>query len=334
MNVATIKLLCWLTSAGLSLGLSAYAFHFFSRLEQNQPAYDLERAEAVLTTGIETESRVTSLIDYDDVLRAFRNMNWTGKEAIEKIKNAPVKPVETQPTHTAVASLLKLHMIQVHLSDPTASAVFVKYMPSSGFAIKDGMLRVGDALPGRYSNVVVDAIRIEGVDFRFEDGDRPIETIAADAGDDEPLIVEVGPDGVRMPVVSSVIPPALNRSVGRPKQTTQIAQNRYRLGTEDAQYINDNYAEILTREVRYRTWHDPRTGRRAGIEIQEVQPDSVAARHGVQSGDIIISINDQPVTSEQEAIKFVKNNAENYSSWEVVIENMGRQRTISYEGDR
>ncbi len=68
-----------------------------------------------------------------------------------------------------------------------------------------------------------------------------------------------------------------------------------------------------------------------GIELTDVQPGGVAARHGAQSGDIIKSINDHSVASSSEAINFVKNNKDNYSTWVVVIENKGKQRVVTFD---
>ena len=50
-----------------------------------------------------------------------------------------------------------------------------------------------------------------------------------------------------------------------------------------------------------------------------------------KEGDVIKSINGQPVNSVQEAISFVKVNKDKYSTWEVVVENKGKQRTVTYE---
>ena len=46
---------------------------------------------------------------------------------------------------------------------------------------------------------------------------------------------------------------------------------------------------------------------------------------------MIKSINGTPVTQLSEAITFVKNNKDKYSTWEVVVENRGQTRTVIYE---
>jgi S1-C subfamily serine protease len=58
---------------------------------------------------------------------------------------------------------------------------------------------------------------------------------------------------------------------------------------------------------------------------------SIAERHGAKEGDVVKSINGHPVNTTNEAITFVKTNKDKYSSWEVVIENKGKTRTVTYE---
>jgi C-terminal processing protease CtpA/Prc len=140
--------------------------------------------------------------------------------------------------------------------------------------------------------------------------------------------VIVGPDGV-------VKPPRVEftrkEDIYRPGKTAQLGANRFRLGTEDVKEFGDRYTEILGREVETSRHQDPRTGKYDGIEIKSVKEGSIAARHGAQEGDVIKSINGHPVNSTQEAINFVKVNSNNYTTWEIVVENHGKTRTVTYE---
>ena len=85
----------------------------------------------------------------------------------------------------------------------------------------------------------------------------------------------------------------------------------------------------LTNDVRTSTHYE--NGRRAGIEINSIKAGSVAASHGIHSGDIIKSVNGHAVTSEHEAIKFFKTNQDKYSVWSVVVESMGKEKTLIFE---
>jgi C-terminal processing protease CtpA/Prc len=109
-----------------------------------------------------------------------------------------------------------------------------------------------------------------------------------------------------------------------PEHTLRVGPNTYKVGTEDAQYIGEHFDDILANQMRVEPHRDPRTGKRDGLELKEVKPDSVAAQHGAKSGDVIKAINGHPVKSQQEAIQFIKSNAKLYDKWEVLIDNMGR----------
>ncbi|MEM8711666.1 MAG: PDZ domain-containing protein, partial [Planctomycetota bacterium] len=86
--------------------------------------------------------------------------------------------------------------------------------------------------------------------------------------------------------------------------------------------------DILSRDISSSTHYED--GKRAGIKIESVKADSIAAQHGMQQGDIIKSINGYPVNSKQEAISFAKKNADRYKIWQIEVENMGRVRTEVY----
>ena len=117
----------------------------------------------------------------------------------------------------------------------------------------------------------------------------------------------------------------------RPGKTAEISTNRFRLGGDDVKEFGNRYQEILGREVETGRHQDPRTGKYDGIEIKGVQAGSIAERHGAQVGDVVKSINGHSVNSTQDAIHFVQVNQNQYTTWEVVIENHGKTRTVTYE---
>ena len=101
-----------------------------------------------------------------------------------------------------------------------------------------------------------------------------------------------------------------------PRETYR-ENGQYVLGADDLQTFGSDYGRILSEDVKLETYH--KDGKRAGIKVREVKPGSLAARHGVQAEDILISINGSSVTSEQEAIQYVKNNSENTTLWRVTF---------------
>ena len=333
MNITSVKAVCWSVSVGVTLYMSYFVWDFYQGWDESSKTYDREKVQAVLDENFDVATEVARRIDYTDVQRTYVRMNWTGK------KDPPPVTVQTEvekappaPKYTPVSTLLSILMIQVDVTDPAGSRIVVRYSGQGGITETQGSLSVGDGLPSPHQSIKVESIAVDGVVFAFEGTDRENETLRpAAGGGDEVLIVSVGPDGERYPSREYQIPQATAKEVWNPKETTLVGHNKYRIGTDDAQYLGANYAQVLTNDLSTRVHYDPKTGQRAGVEITQVRKGSVAERHGAQSGDIIKSINGHPVTSKQEAIKFVKNNQDRYTVWEVVVENLGRERTVVYE---
>ena len=69
-----------------------------------------------------------------------------------------------------------------------------------------------------------------------------------------------------------------------------------------------------------------------GVCVKEVNKDGSAWTSGVIApGDIIRSINGHPVSSVAEIVSFVREHENEYTTWEVEIENQGKIRTVTYE---
>lgn len=334
MNIAQIKLVSWTIAGLLLLGLSFFVWDFLmNRYPGIQQPIDTAKVKAVLDSVEPARAKSDDGLAYKDAKRLFADLNWTGK-VVKVQETLPDKPVSTTPQVTPVKDLVRILMVNVDTSNPKGSSLFFKYKQKAGVAnnTPNGgfTAREGDHLAAPHNNVRIDAIRVEGIVFAFEGSDRATETVPTEEFDSRTAIVKVGPDGVVMPSTRTMIP----RSEGepfRPGKTTAMGPNRFKLGTDDAKYIADNFSGIFAREISTAQHRDPNTGKYDGVEIKSVAPGSMAESHGAQSGDVIKSINGHPVNSVQEAITFVKNNANNYSTWEVVIENKGKTRTVTYE---
>jgi len=330
MNVATIKLFCWLTSIGLTFALSFFAYDFYRKARDLHP-FDRTYAEKILKDGIQSPpQRGNEGIRYDDVLRTMHQMNWTGVREVETPVMDPSALEPQKPVHTPVDKILKLLMIQVDAMRPERSRIYVRFLEPAFAQRPFRHVEQGATLPEPHSDITVSEIRADAVVFTFANADIPDQTIKPSKLRDRPYIVEVGPDGVRAPIRRE-IPESSRTLVFAPTQTTLVRKGVYQVGSEDSQYIAEHYPEILTRDLEYRTYRDPQTGKRAGIEVRSVRAGSVAARHGAQSGDIIVSVNGHPVTSDHEAIKFAKDNADKFSTWNVEIIRLGRRMTLTFE---
>jgi hypothetical protein len=342
MNIVSIKTSSWILSAVLSLGLGYTVWDYLERDQGRRRSnpdgpdslvvVDPDYVRSVLKSNVRLDVDVKQGLPYKDrdgvhgIQRTFLLMNWTGYEPPVAQEPIDESPEDTGPRYRPLDEVLRVLMLAVDYLDPGGSFAFVSLISISDEEILE--LRVGDTLPKPNDFAVVQAIRNAGIEFAFKQVGRPNESVAPPRMDDGNLMARVGEGGVRLPEQDKI--PRLNRKPStRPLQTEEIGNNVFLLGTEDLDYFGENYAAILTDEVKTATHYDE-NGRRAGIEIQSVASGSVASRHGVHAGDILISINGQPMHSEHEAINFVKNNQKQYSVWEVVVERLGRRETIVY----
>ena len=335
MDVASIKSTSWIISVALGLGLGYTVYDYVerdgSRRVTNEDGLeslvvvDPEYVRAVLESDVRLDVDVKHGLSYKDELqRTFLRMNWTGYEAPVVLKPTTEEPIDTGPRYKPLDTVLRVLMLAVDSLDPGGSFAFVLLIPEA----EPFELRVGDTLPKPNDFAVVHAIKKTGIEFAFKQEGRPNESLAPMSMDDGNLITKLGDGGART-AQGDNIPRVKRKPSERPSQTEELGNNVFLLGTEDLDYFGKNYAAILTDEVQTATHYDE-NGKRAGIEIKSIASGSVASRHGAQAGDVLISINGQAVSSEHEAINFVKNNQDQYSVWEVVVERLGRRETVVY----
>lgn len=343
MNIGQIKLLSWLAAGLLTAGLAFYVYTFVKGFPSLQRPVDTKKIDEVLQQGEPVATKTDDLTSYDDIRRLIlpmcdkcksnpncKHFNWTGKVTVVEVattegpKVAPIKPVK---------DFLVVQMTAA-AADPKASLVSIRYKPEAQVTTKSPTgcftLHVGDKLHAPIGYVKVDSINDDGVVFAFDDAARAKETIGPKEFDAKTSVMVVDPrNGVIMPKLSSAIVKGETQA-WNPERTSPLGNGRYQLGSEDAKEFERDYDRILANELRPERHKDPRTGKYDGIELKSVAPGSIAERHGAQSGDVIKSINGQPVTSPSEAVQFVKNHKDEYTTWEVVVENKGRSRTLVY----
>lgn len=345
MNIGQVKLLSWAAAALLTAGLGFYVLSFVRALPEKRRLPDPPKVEAILKAVQPVKPKAADLVDYEDVRRLFlpscekcksnaacRHLNWTGKPPAPP----PIDPgpqADAPPPRVPVADLVRILMVKVDSGDRTQSAVFLKYRPKAGVQTNGtatgSHLREGDRLAVPHQAARIESIAPEGVIFAFDEEGRENETVAPEEYDLGATIVQVTGDGERMlPKVSNI--PRVDAPPWRPAKTTAYGQNRWMLGTDDVTYANENFAQILADDVRTARHHDPRTGKFDGVEIKAVTPNSFAERHGAQEGDVIKSINGHPVTSVQEAISYAKMNANQFTTWEIVVDRNGKLQTFVY----
>lgn len=334
MNIGQIKLWAWAAAALLTLGLTWYVANFITHLDEMNKPVDQQRVRDVLGAVEPVKIKNDRSMTYDQAKRVINLVDWTGAPTVVA---APVA-TNVQPTEkpkVPVKRLLRITFLRFDTSDPQGSRVSVRYKPESGVTnpvvAPFGLYKVGDKLAAPLDTITVQKIEIDGVTFAFSEAGRDPEKLSCEEFDTKSSIVIVGPDGVIQEPPARGKIPRKEGEVFVPGRSTAMGPNTWVLGTEDVKEFDTRWQEILGNEIKTQQHRDPKTGRYDGIEIKSVLPGSIGARHGAQEGDIIKSINGTPVNSTNEAIQFVKTNKDNYSKWEVVVENRGKQRTVTYQ---
>lgn len=337
MNTARLKLLTWTVAAALGVGLVAYVGMFLRQRNELLAPVAEDRMAKVLKDVPEPPARIENIVDREKFELALRKLDWTGKPPAKlvEVEQAP-EPVATGPE--PVDKFIRLRAIKV---DAAAVAngedngeVIFKYMADAKVTTvqsADGTVRkqIGQRLDSPLEYIRVVSISDAGVEFGFDDEQRAHEFLTVNDYLLASGYVIVGDDILQLPVSRPGIP-AGPRVRGPQPKTERISPNKFRIGFEDAKYIDENYTEILSEELSYQRHRDPKTGEYDGIEIKSVKPDSIASAHGVQAGDVIKSINGHPVSSTSEALQFVKTHKDQYDFWEVEISNRGQTRTMTY----
>ncbi|MDZ4771667.1 MAG: PDZ domain-containing protein [Planctomycetota bacterium] len=327
MNIGQIKVWAWATAAVLTIGLSWYVFDFVRKLPELEKGPDTKAVREVLEAVPPMKTQTDRLMTYEQAKKVLALNDWTGMPK-PKVVEKPVDGPPAEIPKTPVKDLVKVISITCDLSEPAKSFIQVRYLPLAGVGTPTAVLRTGDVLAPQHRGITVEAIEPSIARFKFSDEREP-EDLSCQEFDAKSEIVVVDVNGdVILPRVGATIPKTGENFI--PGSTMQIGRNSFRLGLDDMKRFNDDYARILGTEVQTAQHRDARTGKYDGIEIKSIQPGSIASRHGAQEGDVVKSINGHPVNTTNEAITFVKTNKDKYSSWDVVIENKGKSRTVTY----
>ena len=327
MNVGLVKTVSYLSSFALLGGVAYVAFDYYTD-GRTRTYFEVARAEKVLN-GVEPPAapRPAALVYETDIRPAVVNFDWTGRPpaVVEEVDPSLTEDVVVQLT--PVSEVLEVLMVLVDGDDPGQSLCLVRLADPAAVP-QDRWFAIGSTAASPDGEFSVYRITSDGVEFSFADDARAHEFLSPSARRTSGLIVSV-PEGapLRKRVVKSYIASTADTPEDLPARTER-RNGQYYLGTEDAAAFASDYQSILSQDVRTRTFM--KDGKRAGVELTEVKEGSIAARHGARSGDVVISINGTPVSSQQEAISFAKANSDRYSVWTVEVLRLGRVETVVY----
>jgi hypothetical protein len=338
MNTAQVKLVTWSIAGVLGLGLVGYIAVFLKQRDQVMTQVSTKRMLEVLQNVPEIPQQPPTVVALKNVQKGLQRFDWTGKPPPEPVAEGPKEPEKHGPD--PMEKFVRVRALKIDADQPERGEAVLKYTADarvSGVRSPDGSVlkHVGDSLDPPLDYIRVASITDAGIEFLFTDPqDRPHETLPVTDFPLEGYTYVVDGDSIvpRSTAGGSPIPQS-NRVAEPNAKTQKISPTRYRIGVDDAKYLEEHYPDVLAdpAEIAYKRHKDPKTGRYDGIELTSVKMGSIASQHGLMSGDIIKSINGTPVSSQSEAIQFVKTHKDEYDTWEVEIVNKGQTRTMTYQ---
>ncbi|MGH7161852.1 MAG: PDZ domain-containing protein, partial [Planctomycetota bacterium] len=83
------------------------------------------------------------------------------------------------------------------------------------------------------------------------------------------------------------------------------SDNEFAATEEGARYLEKNYQEIL-KDAQVVEYRNRKTGEVSGLFVRSIRRGSAANAFGIREDDVILSINNQPVSSQTNAVNIVK----------------------------
>ncbi len=321
MNVGTLKTLSYLSSLGL-LGGIGYVGYDHCKDGRDQDFFDQERTVKLLGDVTPPPAPKRLGLNYNNEIKpAMLGFDWTGSPPPEPEPEKTQAEIEQENAPTPVAEILDVKSIFCAPKEPSDSLCLLDIaVPDVG---DDLWFGIGDTLPAPNGHIAIFSIDANSVTFSFKDESREKESLEPSSLKDDldtQVITSVeDASKIRKPNGLRSITPGVRAAK---RATTERINGQIYVGTDDAAEFSANYQQILANDVKLETYMED--GKRAGLKVREVKPGSMAARHGVQAEDVVISINGTSITSEQQGIQYVRQNSDTTSVWRVQIMRNGR----------
>ncbi|MEW6747013.1 MAG: PDZ domain-containing protein [Planctomycetota bacterium] len=107
-----------------------------------------------------------------------------------------------------------------------------------------------------------------------------------------------------------------------PAETVEVAPDHWVLSVRDQERVRKEYDQVLVRETKVSTFFNRHVGR-SELHLDEVATDGELARFGFCSGDVLVSIDGQPMESRAEIARYLEERPER-SSFVVTIRRFGK----------
>ena len=343
MNIRKLKSLLWFAAflALLGAGWTFWDILQGKKTENRYKARPLEYYHEVLqrdgnAEGVMFVAGPTSYAekDYKKIWEAridgsvepVVEVKGPGSKDENAVVEVPLEPLD---------SVLKVGMV-LWSPDPLNRLIAVEYMSDAGgvagggTATKQRRLHLTQGEPlrepydeGRYMGKV---LRIERQQVVFQWG-----------GEGEEVVLTPGLDssGTGLPIDQRTFAAQEDLSgefPDWPEESLQRDDGSWVFGRNDMAYLQgDGAREVMEEQIQARTI-TPKDGGRSELELTKVEPGSMPARFGMQSGDRIISVNGHPMSSKAEAINWGKNNP-NEPVYDVLYTRRGVEQHLIIHGE-
>lgn len=259
---------------------------------------------AEAATEDETPSMLADVLErreYDRILKS-RLFGPAG----DKQEEALPKPVETsnEPMEETKLNLSLRGTVAIRPTDPLASATIEN---------KD----TREVRVYGLGHTIVEGVTLKEV--------YPREVVIANRGKDEVLRMDED-KGKESPLLAKNTAPAPRGDTGIVKQT---APDRFDLDkNEFVRQLYVNYPELIEK-VQPRLYYDE-SGKVAGLTASNIQDIPLAQTLDLKDGDVLQSINGEPIDSEEAIIRIINKNRD-MSTFRIGILRDGQQITRTYQ---
>lgn len=340
MSVRALKAYIWLVNLLILLGILGVAYLFFTKTLGSSPAFENElkgivkNAEKTNAGAVKEEAR----IDQYDAICKFPLFFHPKAEDVEP---RPITDPNSPPPLTDHFELRCVTSDRVVLWIKNVSRS-VRMGNEDYFGPGEEIVRVGEAVPGVIPKAILISTRPLEIPakatFRYNNKD---ETIALSGFEITGLVSGINEEGREGEGLFRGPSGQARKRRGMPLESLEPAErdrgvagggNSWQITKEEMELLKDKdrVSEIQSK-ISTKPYYDPKTRNKKGIEITSIEPGSIFEQKGLQPGDIVLSVNGTPVSSEAALIEYVKKNWERYTTFHVQVLRNGKIITLTYK---
>ncbi len=352
MKVQTMRTLLWVGNLAVILAIGALLVKIFLGTRQKGPAnlfayLDKEKIEAAAEVPPVEVGDGGRGAQHWPLYDATHSLNVTGKEppAPEVVDTTEAEAV---PDLKPIVDVLRVDLMTI---SPEGSWAKIRYLEDGPLGVRPsqatpartvlggvrpreeprlspGFAFAGDDLRAPWDGApfhgAVKAITFDGVVFEWG-GEEVLLRPGELARPETPAKTMPGLDDPKMSEDE------LARRIAKAKVSRPIGEHGWYLGTDELDRLEEKHEELLA-EVGVGMTYSRSEGRPL-LQLNKIPSDSPVAERGFEEGDIVLSINDEPISSKYAAIQYFRQNPKT-TKFNVEIERRGSRITKVFETAR